>query len=138
MSALRKMRTYETTGYEAAPLKKSAGWLPVVIVTSHGTAAYEPAAPVVAEVESRSVAKNIALFLAAPFIGLLYLVAMPVVGLGALVWIGAKALVGKVPAVKALALTIAAPFIGLAFVVAMPFLALGTLAWVGSRSLATR
>ncbi len=138
MSALRKMRTHEAVGYEAAPLKKSAGWLPVVIVTSHGTASYEPAVPVVAEVERRSVAKNIVLFLAAPFIGLVYLVAMPFVGLGALVWIGAKALAEKIPALKAVALAIAAPFIGLAFVVAMPFLGLGALAWVGSRSLAAR
>jgi len=138
MSALRKMRTYETTGYEAEPLKKSAGWLPVVIVTPHGTAAYEPAVPVVAEVESTSVAKNITLFLAAPFIGLIYLVAMPFVGLGALVWIAAKALAEKMPALKAIALAITAPFIGLAFIVAMPFLGLGALAWAGSRSLADR
>ncbi|MCK9379747.1 MAG: hypothetical protein M0P95_01630 [Sulfuritalea sp.] len=138
MSALRKMKTYEAVGYETAPLKRSAGWLPVVIVTSHGTAAYEPAVPIAVEVETRSVAKNIALFLAAPLIGLVYLVAMPFVGLGALIWIGAKALAAKIPAVKAMALAIAAPFIGLAFVVAMPFLGLGALAWVGSRRLTAR
>lgn len=138
MSALRKMRTYEAVGYETAPLKKSAGWLPVVIVTSHGTAAYGPAEPVVAEVETRSVAKNIALFLAAPLIGLVYLVAMPFVGLGALIWTGAKALAEKIPAVKAMALAIVAPFIGLAFIAVMPFLGLGALAWVGSRSRTAR
>ena len=138
MSALRKMKSYDTAGYEAAPLEKSAGWLPVLIVTTHGTAAYEPAVPVVAVEEGRSVAKNIALFLAAPFIGLAYLLAMPLVGLGALVWIGAKALAAKIPAIKVVALAISAPFIGLAFVVAMPFLGLGTLAWVGSRRLAAR
>jgi len=132
------MKSYETLGYEAEPLKKSAGWLPVVIVTTHGTAAYEPAAPVIAAAESRSVVKNIALFLAAPFIGLVYLLAMPFVGLGALVWIGAKALAKKVPAIKFMALAITAPFIGLAFVVAMPFLGLGTLAWVGARRAAAR
>jgi hypothetical protein len=132
------MKTYEAVGYETAPLKRSAGWLPVVIVTSHGTAAYEPAVPIAVEVETRSVAKNIALFLAAPLIGLVYLVAMPFVGLGALIWIGAKALAAKIPAVKAMALAIAAPFIGLAFVVAMPFLGLGALAWVGSRRLTAR
>jgi len=39
-----------------------------------------------------TVLKNIALFLAAPFIGLAYIVAMPFVGLGILAWMGAKAL----------------------------------------------
>jgi len=138
MSALRKMEMYEAADYEAAPLKKSAGWLPVVIVTAYGTAAYEPAAPVAAPVERKSVAKNIALFLASPFIGLIYLLAMPFVGLGALAWIGVKALVKKLPAAKAVALAITAPLVGLVFIIATPFLGLGALAWVGSRSLATR
>jgi len=132
------MEMYEAAGFEAAPLKKSAGWLPVVIVTTQGTVAYEPAVPVAAPVERKSVAKNIALFLASPFIGLVYLLAMPFVGLGALAWIGAKALAKKLPATKAVALAIAAPLIGLAFIVATPVLGLGALAWVGSRSLATR
>lgn len=138
MSALHKMEIYEAAGYETVSLKKSAGWLPVVIVTARGTAAYEPAVPVAAEVESNSVAKNVALFLAAPFIGLFYLLAMPLVALGALAWIGAKALAKKVPATKAIALAIAAPFIGLAFIVAMPFLGLGALAWVGAKSVVAR
>jgi DNA-binding NtrC family response regulator len=38
-----------------------------------------------------NVVKNIALFLAAPFIGLAYIVAMPFVGLGMLAWFGFKA-----------------------------------------------
>lgn len=138
MSALRKMEMLEAAGYEAAPLKKSAGWLPVVIVTAHGAAAYEPAAPVASEEKHLSAAKNVALFLASPFIGLVYLLAMPFVALGALVWIGAKALAIKVPATKAIALALAAPFIGLAAVVVLPFLGLGALAWVGAKSLAAR
>ena len=40
-------------------------------------------------------AKNVALFLAAPFIGLAYIVVMPVVGLGALAWMGIKELARK-------------------------------------------
>jgi len=36
-------------------------------------------------------AKNVALFLIAPFIGLAYIIAMPVVGLGAVVYFGMKA-----------------------------------------------
>jgi hypothetical protein len=131
------MKTYESNGYEAAPLEKSAGWVPVVIVTSHGTTAYEPAVPVVAEAKGMGTAKGIALFLAAPFIGLAYLLAMPLVGLCALAWIAAKALATRFPATKAVGLTIAAPFIGLAFIVAAPFVGLGALVSIGARS-ATR
>ncbi|MFA7268419.1 MAG: hypothetical protein WC073_03650 [Sterolibacterium sp.] len=137
MSALRKNEIYETAGYEAAPLKKSAGWLPVVIVTAHGTAAYEPAAPAAVAEKHESTAKNIALFLASPFIGLAYLFAMPVVAFAALAWIGAKALAKKVPLTKTIALAVAAPFIGLAAVVAGPFVGLGVLAWVGWKRMAT-
>lgn len=39
-----------------------------------------------------SALKNVALFLAAPFIGLAYIVAMPFVGLGMLAWFGIKAI----------------------------------------------
>ena len=39
--------------------------------------------------------RNIALFLAAPFIGLVYAVMLPFVGIGMLAWIGGKALLGK-------------------------------------------
>lgn len=136
MSALRKMKTYETVEYEAAPTKKSAGWMPVVIVTAHGAARYEAAVPVTVEEKYTSVAKGIALFLAAPFIALAYLLALPVVGLGVLAWIAAKALAERIPVVKTIALTIAAPFIGLAFILAGPVVGLGALVWVGSRSLA--
>jgi hypothetical protein len=138
MSALRKMQAYETTDYAAAPARKSAGWLPVVIVTANGTAAYEPAVAVVAEENAPGAAKNIALFLAAPVIGLLYLIAMPFVALAALAWVAGKALVAKIPAIRTAALVIAAPFIGLAFILTAPLLGLGALAWVGTRSLATR
>ena len=138
MSALRKMQTYESTEYAAAPARKSAGWLPVVVVTTRGNATYEPAVAVVAKEPSHGAAKNIALFLAAPVIGLLYLIAMPFVGLAALAWIAGKALVAKVPLVRTLGLVIAAPFIGLTFVVMAPFLGLGALAWVGTRGLASR
>jgi hypothetical protein len=138
MSALLKMNAYETTEYAAAPARKSASWLPVVIVTANATAACEPAVAVVAEVKSQGAAKNIALFLAAPVIGLLYLIAMPFVALAALAWVAGKALAAKFPAIRTAALVIAAPFIGLAFIVTAPFLGLGALAWVGTRSLATR
>jgi hypothetical protein len=34
--------------------------------------------------------RNVALFLAAPFVGLAYIVALPFVGLGMLVWLGVR------------------------------------------------
>jgi hypothetical protein len=130
MSALRKMKTYETIEH-AAPVAKSAGWVPVVIVTSHGTARYEAAVPVTSEEKRIGAAKGIALFLAAPFIALAYMLALPVVGLAALVWFAGKKLAERVPVVKTIVLAIAAPFIGLAFILATPVVGLGLLARMG-------
>jgi CheY-like chemotaxis protein len=92
-------------------------------------------APVVEAEKKENRAKNIALFLAAPFIGLLYVMAMPFVAAGMLAWFGGKALAKKVPIVRPIALTIAAPFIGLAFVVAAPFIGIGMLGWFGTKAL---
>lgn len=71
--------------------------------------------------------RNIALFVAAPFIGLIYAVALPIVGFAMLVWIGARA-IATAPATRAVlitarnvALLVAAPFIGLVYAVALPF-----------------
>ena len=41
------------------------------------------------------VAKNVALFVAAPFIGLAYAAAFPFVAVGAIAWYGARALAKK-------------------------------------------
>lgn len=49
------------------------------------------AAPQPGPVASGSAIKNMALFLAAPFIGLAYVIAMPFVGIGMLAWFGFKA-----------------------------------------------
>lgn len=59
-----------------------------------------PAAPAVPGTGGRigTFAKNVALFLAAPFIGLAYVVALPFVGLGLLVRQGYRALMKKSPA----------------------------------------
>ena len=137
MSAVRKMKTYESAGYETATLEKSAGWIPVVIVTAHGTARYEASVPVTAKVESTPVAKSIALFLAAPFIGLAYLVAMPFVALGVLAWLGVKAMLARAPVVRTIALATLAPCVGLAYIVATPVLGLGALVREGARRLTT-
>lgn len=77
---------------------------------------------------------NVALFFAAPFIGLAYLIAFPVIGLALLLWIGYKAVMENKKA-RPIALAIAAPFIALAFVTAGPFVGLGALAWAGGKAL---
>ena len=79
-------------------------------------------------------AKNVALFLVAPFIGLAYLLAFPVVGFALLIWIAAKAVM-KNDKARPIALVIAAPFIGLAFVTVGPVAGLVALAWYGAKAL---
>src|SRR3974390_1646889 len=81
--------------------------------------------------------KNIALFFAAPFIGLAYIIALPFVGLGYLAVLGMR-IAARYPAVRtagAVAKTVgmcaAAPVIGLAYFVLFPVIGLGTLLGVG-------
>jgi len=101
----------------------------------------EPAAP------NRAVqfTKNVALFLAAPFVGLAYILAFPIVGLGMLAWTAIQAQKKKAeetaalqpatPAkpsgLKTVAMMIAAPFLALACVVVGPIVGLGLLLWFG-------
>ena len=82
------------------------------------------------DVKTRSHAMDVLLFFAAPFIGLLYVMFMPFVGLGILSWMAFKALRESKKA-RMVASFIAAPFIGLAFITVGPFAALGALAYVG-------
>lgn len=97
------------------------------------------AAPAVAKKES--VVKNVALFFAAPFIGLAYFIAFPFIGLAMLAWMGGRELM-KYRAVRAtagfvkhVALLIAAPLLGLAYIIALPIIGLAMLAWAGVRAL---
>ncbi|TRZ92002.1 MAG: response regulator [Rhodocyclaceae bacterium] len=78
--------------------------------------------------------KKVALFVAAPFIGLFYAAMLPFVGLGMLAYFGIKALKKNAAAMKVVSL-IAAPFIGLAFIVTLPFVGTAMLAWFGVRAL---
>lgn len=84
--------------------------------------------------------KNIVLFLAAPFLGLAYIIALPVVGIGVLAVLAVRA-AAKFAAVRTLGLAlkhigmlVAAPFIGLAYVVFFPVICLALLAWTGGRA----
>ena len=94
------------------------------------------AEPVVRE----SALKNVLLFLAAPFIALAYVIALPFVGLGLLAVLAARAAarsgtmatVGQ--ALRKAGLFLLAPFIALAYVVLFPFIGLVMLAWIGGRA----
>jgi CheY-like chemotaxis protein len=90
------------------------------------------------------VVKNVALFLAAPFVGLAYILAFPIVGLGMLAWMAIQAQQKKsaeaaklqpVPAkssvLRSTAVFLAAPFIGLVYVIVGPIVGLGMLLWFG-------
>ncbi len=78
--------------------------------------------------------KNIALFFAAPFVGLAYLLMFPLVGLGILAWMAGKKLLANKTA-RPIVLAIAAPFVTIAFVTVGPVVGLGALAWIGARAL---
>ena len=93
-----------------------------------------PAAPASAAAAAESRVKNVALFFAAPFIGLAYLLAFPVIGFGMLAWIAGKAAM-KNDKLRPIALLIAAPFITLAFVTIGPIVGLGALVWIGGKAL---
>lgn len=113
----------------------------IVGTTERALAATAPAhaeavapAPAAAEAKVESKLKNIALFFAAPFIGLAYLLAFPFIGLGMLAWIAGKAVM-KNDKVRPIALLIAAPFITLAFVTVGPIVGLGALAWMAGKKI---
>jgi len=109
-----------------------------MLEASTSTAARAPAAapeaPRAAPAERESIAKNIALFLAAPFVGLAYLIAFPFVGLGMLAWMGVRA-AAKNARVKQGVLFAAAPLIGLGYVVLAPFIGLALLLRAGIAAL---
>ena len=96
-----------------------------------------PDQPEVAKKEST--ARNVALFFAAPFIGLAYILAMPFIGIGMLAWFGAKAVAQKAqklsPGAKGVALFFSAPVLGLVFILALPIVGLAMLAWYGAQAM---
>jgi len=103
-----------------------------------------PAASGIAPAESRAVTllKSTGLMLAAPFIGLVYVVAMPFAMLGVLAWMALRPLAMRlraiVPFLKNAGLFFAAPFVGLAYVIAFPFIGAGLLFWHAAKSLRKR
>ncbi len=108
-------------------------------------AAPQPATADGAPRSAAGLVKNIALFFAAPFVGLAYILAFPLVGLGMLAWISAKALMKKYSAARKTAVVtknigmfIGGPLLGLAFVLLMPWVGAVALAWIGGRALLKR
>ena len=102
----------------------------------------EAAAASVAKQESRL--KNIALFLAAPFIGLAYILAFPFVGLGMLAWLGVQAAAKhEMPRKVGLFATnaglfVLGPILGFVYVLLFPFIGVAVLAWMGGKALMRR
>ena len=94
----------------------------------------EAAAPVQAAVASpetlqqRSKLVNIALFLAAPFIGLFYAVMLPLVGAGMLASMAYKAL-DKFPKTKMAVNLVVGPVVGLVYAVTLPVIGTGMILW---------
>lgn len=83
--------------------------------------------------------KNLALLLAAPFIGLAYAVLMPLIGIAMLLWTAGQALAtpARLQHVKAVALFLVAPFFGLAYAVLLPVVGTAMLLWTAGKSLMT-
>ena len=103
------------------------------------------AAPVAEEVvpdepAKGSVVKNIATFLAAPFAGLAFIIAFPVVALASLVWLGARAaakhdgIYAAAQVAKNVGLFLISPFIALAYMIALPMVGAYALITLGLKS----
>ncbi len=139
--SLETIETSAEQALEAAPPAETvaARAAPVAPITAPA-AVPRPAEP---EAE-RAAWKTIGLVLAAPFIGLAYIVLLPFVGLALLAGLAAHAVLEKVRLrtvgrfVKNLALFAAAPFIGLAYIVMLPFVGFGALVWVAVTEMAKK
>ena len=130
MTALRKILVEEEV--VAAPVARA----PKLYVVTNA-ASVETAPP---EAGS-SVFKNILLFFAAPFFGLAYIIALPLVGLAVVAVLLARLAAARFPVIKHaalvlrnVALTVAAPLVGLLYVAFFPFIGLAALAWLGTRA----
>jgi CheY-like chemotaxis protein len=101
-------------------------------------------APQAEPAASGSALVNIALFFAAPFIGLAYIIALPFVGLGVFAVLAARVAAKNETvktvgvALKTIAMVFAAPVLGLVYVVLFPFIGLATLLWLAGRAVMAR
>jgi hypothetical protein len=100
-------------------------------------AAEEPAAIEVTQavvVQERGRLANIALFLAAPFIGLAYALMLPAVGMAMIAGMAVKAIAAKYPGFTKAATLAAAPFIGLVFAITLPVVGVAMLIKVAAQA----
>ena len=125
------MRALHTT----LALETGTAWTPAMIVKARRPATRRAATPRTEARATWTQLRNVALFLMAPFVGLLYIVLLPFVGLGMLAWFAGRtfAETGRLATTLRVAskvlLVAAAPFIALGYVIAMPFVGLAILAW---------
>ena len=127
MTALRKI-LIEEEPVVAETVTKAAG-AKLYVVTP------ETEAP-----EARNTLTDVVLFFLAPFIGLVYVTLLPLVGLAAIAVLAGRA-VAKWEAVKMIGaalkpagIVIGAPLVGLAYAVLFPFIGLAALTWIGGRA----
>ena len=76
-------------------------------------------------------ARHAAMFVAAPIIGLAFVIALPLIGLAMLAWLAVRTLPARA---KDIALFAAAPFIGLAYIATFPVIGFGALVWAGVKA----
>lgn len=88
--------------------------------------------------ELTAAAKPALMLVAAPLLGLAFVVGLPVAGLALAAWMLTKAVARKradvAAIVKRLALFFIAPFVALVYIIAFPFAATGMLAYWGIRA----
>jgi hypothetical protein len=124
------MRALHTT----LALETGTAWTPAMIVKARRPATRRAATPRTETRAAWTQLRNVALFLMAPFVGLLYIVLLPFVGLVMLAWFAGRTFVetGRLAATlriaKKMVLVAAAPFIALGYVIALPFVGLAMLA----------
>ena len=82
--------------------------------------------------------KTALMFVGGPLIGLVFVIALPVICLALAVYFGTKLIAARWAAIaryiKNVALFLAAPFIGLAYLLAFPFVGLGALVYFGVKA----
>ena len=97
-------------------------------------------APALPEAAPKPAWKTVGMMLAAPFLGLAFVVAFPLYGLVALARMGIRELVRREAPrkiaghTKDVVLFIAAPIIGLAYFLAFPVVGIAMLAWMGTKT----
>lgn len=130
---------------EGSALEATTVLEPMAAAPAPEAAVTAPAVPAEAPAQELGVisyTKNVALFLAAPLIGLVYALLFPVIGLAVLARAGAGALAQRAPRAaritKRVGLFVAAPFAGLAYTIVLPFVGLGMLVLLCAKPLFSR